>query len=74
MKKYKTNDKDGFSRYTKANVDSGNNKVKDFISTPKQFHTYQMIIYKTIPCWKELFITSIGDSYDNGKTIKNVTL
>lgn len=40
MKKYKTNDKDGFSRYTKANVDSGNNKVKDFISTPKQFHTY----------------------------------
>lgn len=36
----KTNDKYSFSRYTKANVDNGNIKVKDdFISIKKQLDT-----------------------------------
>lgn len=42
MKKImKTNDKHGFSRYLKANMDSKNIKVKeDFISAQEQFHIH----------------------------------
>lgn len=41
MKKIiKTNDKHGFSRYTKASMNSRNMKVRDFISTQKQFHRH----------------------------------
>lgn len=58
MKKImKTNEKHGFSRYVKANADTENIKVKDFISTQKQFHIYYMIIYTTIPCSKDSYLS-----------------
>lgn len=59
MKKImKTNDKHGFSRYLKANMDSKNIHVKeDFISAQEQFHIHYMITYKTIPYSKDSYLS-----------------
>jgi len=64
----KTNDKYGFN--TKAGVNIRNIKWKMILLVLKSSFMYtRWLSHK-----RQLFIISIGDSYDNGRTGKHMTL